>query len=68
MITRYQYISTHSLTKRLTGIEMSFLPITLISTHSLTKRLTIVVEEIEFGESISTHSLTKRLTGARLKY
>ena len=56
------FISTHSLTKRLTddatfhGIERN------ISTHSLTKRLTEASDKHEPWIRISTHSLTKRLT------
>ena len=37
---RWTYISTHSLTKRLTGIKTRLSFFYVISTHSLTKRLT----------------------------
>ena len=58
----YLYISTHSLTKRLTySSEMSLCGI-FISTHSLTKRLTGCGNVVPTRKDISTHSLTKRLT------
>ena len=59
---RTSYISTHSLTKRLTRQIISVQDQQHISTHSLTKRLTGGwAVKARFTE-ISTHSLTKRLT------
>ena len=55
-------ISTHSLTKRLTYLQMEQLVFRYISTHSLTKRLTEDRYCTNFHHNISTHSLTKRLT------
>ena len=58
----YVFISTHSLTKRLTA-QWHYLPrVISISTHSLTKRLTTIPDGNLLIEGISTHSLTKRLT------
>ena len=59
-------ISTHSLTKRLTGVGYFTPMFTVISTHSLTKRLTGVYKATCKVISISTHSLTKRLTDFRI--
>ena len=59
-----RYISTHSLTRRLTIIGAYNASTGKISTHSLTRRLTdeFVLKAVEKG--ISTHSLTRRLTHA----
>ena len=56
------YISTHSLTKRLTDEYYRNFIAQNISTHSLTKRLTRNDAERRNNNGISTHSLTKRLT------
>ena len=58
-------ISTHSLTKRLTGSGKFQSFICSISTHSLTKRLTLEDDGKPKQEIISTHSLTKRLTNGQ---
>ena len=65
--SKFPYISTHSLTKRLTISYPEFFNELYISTHSLTKRLTkrltmIIPTTIMNEFIISTHSLTKRLT------
>ena len=59
------FISTHSLTKRLTEIPVYYWEKESISTHSLTKRLTGTGRRYDCTGSISTHSLTKRLTTLR---
>ena len=41
----YYYISTHSLTRRLTPAEMEYLGEIIISTHSLTRRLTAILDK-----------------------
>ena len=56
------YISTHSLTKRLTLYHIAKRKWQTISTHSLTKRLTVLSWIFYAIIFISTHSLTKRLT------
>ena len=61
-IFRNRYISTHSLTKRLTVIASPPCNSLIISTHSLTKRLTCRQCRKAGRCNISTHSLTKRLT------
>ena len=58
----YYFISTHSLTKRLTTSKVDVDKLKNISTHSLTKRLTYISLDAKVAEYISTHSLTKRLT------
>ena len=55
-------ISTHSLTRRLTRLIISYLPVFDISTHSLTRRLTVLTTATVPQQYISTHSLTRRLT------
>ena len=55
-------ISTHSLTRRLTGCPGDQGEVIRISTHSLTRRLTLNMYERIARRSISTHSLTRRLT------
>ena len=57
-----EYISTHSLTRRLTPITHKTHVSHYISTHSLTRRLTVSYRKCFHGCSISTHSLTRRLT------
>ena len=57
-----EYISTHSLTRRLTPITHKTHVSHYISTHSLTRRLTVSYWKCFHGCSISTHSLTRRLT------
>ena len=61
------FISTHSLTRRLTGIEFTEESEDDISTHSLTRRLTITSGLSDVISHISTHSLTRRLTKERQK-
>ena len=56
------FISTHSLTKRLTNPAKENAGNVYISTHSLTKRLTYNSVLTVSSVFISTHSLTKRLT------
>ena len=58
------YISTHSLTRRLTSRLTYPVEVNGISTHSLTRRLTLTMVTGKKREDISTHSLTRRLTGA----
>ena len=58
------FISTHSLTRRLTAVFEADLQAMDISTHSLTRRLTSVFQKFICDPDISTHSLTRRLTGA----
>ena len=55
-------ISTHSLTRRLTGFAPSPGQLIDISTHSLTRRLTEKCTSCSSITDISTHSLTRRLT------
>ena len=55
-------ISTHSLTRRLTGSGTNSVVGDGISTHSLTRRLTTLFDEGNWKLRISTHSLTRRLT------
>ena len=55
-------ISTHSLTRRLTGSGTNSVVGDGISTHSLTRRLTTRFDEGNWKLRISTHSLTRRLT------
>ena len=55
-------ISTHSLTRRLTGNAFIFVKRFSISTHSLTRRLTKKIRIKRTHRNISTHSLTRRLT------
>ena len=62
------YISTHSLTRRLTGSFTFDLILIDISTHSLTRRLTGKIVNHTDNEIISTHSLTRRLTQVRHLY
>ena len=57
-----RYISTHSLTRRLTRYRLDLRPQLYISTHSLTRRLTGQPDTTQNIELISTHSLTRRLT------
>ena len=61
-------ISTHSLTRRLTGIECTGITLVVISTHSLTRRLTSKRIKKNIAKIISTHSLTRRLTFVTLTY
>ena len=61
-------ISTHSLTRRLTGLPELVRQIGYISTHSLTRRLTITSESQLQRIYISTHSLTRRLTFDTFRY
>ena len=56
------WISTHSLTRRLTEIYTRKRNPSEISTHSLTRRLTSERRLRAWQEKISTHSLTRRLT------
>ena len=56
------FISTHSLTRRLTHPHSIKLSTIFISTHSLTRRLTMPSESACQFLFISTHSLTRRLT------
>ena len=56
------WISTHSLTRRLTEIYTRKRNPSEISTHSLTRRLTKQKDMLTMIWSISTHSLTRRLT------
>ena len=56
------YISTHSLTRRLTVFNALTNNGEVISTHSLTRRLTKLGIEVKAKIIISTHSLTRRLT------
>ena len=56
------FISTHSLTRRLTSNWKSLCKTWSISTHSLTRRLTSKSYIIHRINHISTHSLTRRLT------
>ena len=58
----YIRISTHSLTRRLTGSSFGFICLEDISTHSLTRRLTSATFLEVRCCNISTHSLTRRLT------
>ena len=57
-------ISTHSLTRRLTGLFLYKEENHGISTHSLTRRLTEPELINDAQPDISTHSLTRRLTRA----
>ena len=56
------YISTHILTKRMTGTHYISSWPGSISTHILTKRMTPYVLRSGFRCNISTHILTKRMT------
>ena len=58
----HQFISTHSLTRRLTTIVFINNNRLCISTHSLTRRLTRKTGALSSCYDISTHSLTRRLT------
>ena len=60
-------ISTHSLTRRLTGQQQVLGDTVNISTHSLTRRLTGFEFRISCVFFISTHSLTRRLTCRKSK-
>ena len=55
-------ISTHSLTRRLTGRTQDLYVFPNISTHSLTRRLTVILNLRAEAILISTHNLTRRLT------
>ena len=68
MSTVLAFISTHSLTKRLTTQQLTTKLATPISTHSLTKRLTWAGTVVRSLIHISTHSLTKRLTILHVKF
>ena len=63
LVRQIGYISTHSLTRRLTITSESQLQRIYISTHSLTRRLTFDTFRYIAFWIISTHSLTRRLTG-----
>ena len=65
---RWRIISTHSLTRRLTGYGQDTITGYTISTHSLTRRLTLRNTSADWGKCISTHSLTRRLTENRFSY
>ena len=60
-------ISTHILTKRMTGCELWRDGKKYISTHILTKRMTILTWYVCYCICISTHILTKRMTAMVLK-
>ena len=60
-----KYISTHILTKRMTGLIDEIGVAQKISTHILTKRMTYYVIHFQKNWDISTHILTKRMTCAR---
>ena len=62
LVRQIGYISTHSLTRRLTERFIFFNICFQISTHSLTRRLTIEHIPVPTSTIISTHSLTRRLT------
>ena len=62
------WISTHSLTRRLTEIYTRKRNPSEISTHSLTRRLTSERRLRAWQEKISTHSLTRRLTRSPTKH
>ena len=62
VLSAYNFISTHSLTRRLTIFNIISWFIIRISTHSLTRRLTGLPELVRQIGYISTHSLTRRLT------
>ena len=55
-------ISTHILTKRMTGIYAGGWLLFIISTHILTKRMTGTMSLLAQLRDISTHILTKRMT------
>ena len=65
-LPRCYVISTHSLTRRLTGLFPSETRMECISTHSLTRRLTPPFGCLTVDSGISTHSLTRRLTDCRI--
>ena len=56
------FISTRSLTRRLTAMGSTMQIALIISTRSLTRRLTSAYKNKVFGSGISTRSLTRRLT------
>ena len=56
----YLYISTHSLTKRLTTVEKEPVPAAGISTHSLTKRLTAFAFFVFYDEIIFQLTASRR--------